>query len=352
MPKGLPTLVSTNIEKARSSAIAAVDVYNRPGPKFRTAHYIVLIIMAWTALFHGYFYSSGRRPWYRKRTSGRGKAIRYQKVNGDPKHWDLSECIRQYFKDNNPPERKNLEFLIELRDKIEHRYLPELDAALYGECQASLLNIEDYIVSMFGSKYALTEQLAISLQFSRTVPQEKKKAAQALAQSMSKSVQEYIEKFRGGLPSTVLNSMKYSFSVFLVPKVANREKAADAAIEFIDINEASEKELERLEKLNVLIKEKQIPIANLDLYKPTQVVVEVKSRLSRRFILTDHTNCWKYYQVRPLTGAENPRRTDSHYCVYDAVHNDYLYTKAWIEKLIEELAIKDTYIKILGRRKH
>lgn len=49
---GLPSAVRDNIEKCRSAAIAAVDVYNRPGPRFR----IVLTIIAWTALFHAMFY--------------------------------------------------------------------------------------------------------------------------------------------------------------------------------------------------------------------------------------------------------------------------------------------------------
>ncbi len=52
MPLGLPQSVKDNIEKCRAAAIAAVDVYNRPGPRFRTAHYIVLIVLAWAAL-HG-----------------------------------------------------------------------------------------------------------------------------------------------------------------------------------------------------------------------------------------------------------------------------------------------------------
>ena len=38
---------------------------------------------------------------------------------------------------NSPPARKNLEFLLGLRNKIEHRHLPELDSGLYGECQAA-----------------------------------------------------------------------------------------------------------------------------------------------------------------------------------------------------------------------
>ncbi len=347
MPTRLSKTVKLNIEKAQSSAIASVDVYNRPGPKFRTAHYIVLIIIGWTALFHAIFYKRGRRPWYRKKDSGRGKAIRYQKINGDPKHWDLSKCLKEYFKNTNPPERKNLEFLIGLRDKIEHRHLPELDMALYGECQASLLNLEDYLISEFGNKYALMEQLAVSLQFSRITPHEKKRVSQILAQAMAKSVQDYIEKFRGGLPSTILNSMKYSFNVFLVPKVSNREKASDIAVEFINVNEASEEELGRLEKLNVLIKEKHIPIVNLNYFMPSQVVEEVNKRLARRFTMNTHTACWRYYKVRPKWDSRNLKQTVSEFCIYDKVHSDYVYTRAWIEKLVNDLSDLSTYNKIL-----
>jgi hypothetical protein len=44
-----------------------MEVYNRPGPRFRTAHYIVLIVMAWTALFHAINFKKGTNPWYKKK---------------------------------------------------------------------------------------------------------------------------------------------------------------------------------------------------------------------------------------------------------------------------------------------
>ncbi len=150
MPRGLPQTVKDNVAKCRSAALAAVEAYNKPGPRFRTAHYLVMISIAWTALFHAIFYKRGRRPWYRKRTSGTGTGIRYQRIDGEPRHWDLAECVSQYYGSQNPPERKNLQFLIGLRNKIEHRHLPELDAALYGECQAALLNLEELLVAQFG----------------------------------------------------------------------------------------------------------------------------------------------------------------------------------------------------------
>jgi Protein of unknown function (DUF3644) len=347
MPAGLPQSVRDNIEKCRAAAVAAVDIYNRPGPRFRTAHYVILIVLAWTALFHAIFYRKNTKPWYKKKGKN-PKGDRYVHVEGEPKHWELSECLKQYFGANNPPERRNLEFLIGLRNKIEHRLLPELDAGLYGECQSALLNLEELITSEFGTRYALAEQLAVSLQFTKIIPSEKKKATKALATGTTKSVKEYVETFRASLPSSTLNSTKYSFNVFLIPKVGNTRELADTAVEFIKVDEGNRDELARLEKLNVLIKEKHIPIANLDLHKPTQVVAKVQPNIPFKFTIATHTTAWQHFRVRPTTRAAKPEVTDSKYCVYDAAHNDYLYTDAWVEKLSRDLIEAANFQNIIG----
>ncbi|MET4569825.1 DUF3644 domain-containing protein [Rhodanobacter soli] len=344
MPRGLPQAVKDNLEKCQLATLAAVDAYNRPGRKFRTAQFLVMIVIAWTALFHAIYYRRNIKPWYKLRNG------RFERVDGDPKHWDLSQCLKQYYVAATPPERKNLEFLIGLRNKIEHRHLPELDASLYGECQATLLNLEELLVSIFGAKYSVAEQLAVSLQFSSVVPPEKKRAARALAVNNARSVKDYIETFRGNLPAAVLNSMKYSFNVFLVPKVANRESAADASVEFIKINEASPEELKRLEKLNVLIKEKKIPIANLDLYKPSFVVQKINQECRHIVSQNAHSDAWRHFGVRPPSGGPRPEHCRTEYCVYDEAHRDYLYTQAWINKCVQAFSSADSFREITGRK--
>jgi hypothetical protein len=239
-------------------------------------------------------------------------------------------------------------FLIGLRNKIEHRQLPELDAGLYGECQAALMNLEALISSQFGPRYALAEQLAVALQFSGLVPAEKRKAAGKLAAAAAKTIKDYVETFRAGLPSSTLNSTKYSFNVYLIPKVANRKQFADAAVEFIKVDEASPEELERLEKLNVLIKEKHIPIANFGFLKASEVVADVKNAIPHHFTMGSHTAAWKHFKIRPRTGDAKPELTTPEFCVRDRAHNDYLYTKAWVEKLCRDLADPGKYQQIVG----
>lgn len=151
------------------------------------------------------------------------------------------------------------------------------------------------------------------------------------------------------MPATTLVSMKYSFSVFLVPKVANRVSAADVALQFVRINEASPEELSRLEKLNVLIREKHIPIANLGFHKPSDVVKELKTRLPWRLSMAVHTRAWRHFAVRPKSGDPAPEKTDPRYCVYDDVHEDYLYTDAWVNKLATDLNDAVMFQQITGQ---
>src|SRR3569832_568763 len=204
MPRGLPQAVKDNLEKCQLAVFAAVEAYNRPGRSFKTAQFLVMIVIAWTAHNQTNNNKQTTKPKKKK------KKDHNEKKDRKPKHWDLSECLKLFYAGATPPERKNLEFLSGLRNKIEHRHLPELDASLYGECQASLLNLEELLVSTFGAKYGMAEQLAVSRQFSTVVPTEKKRAARALAINNAKSVKGYKETFRGNLPTTVLNSMKYS----------------------------------------------------------------------------------------------------------------------------------------------
>lgn len=328
--------------------MTAVESYNRPGPRFRTALYVVLIVMAWQAFFHAYFYRKNQKPWYQSRQSMHKSSVRYQKVDGEPKHWDLDKCMSEYFGNLNPPERKNLEFLLGLRNKIEHRDLPQLDVAVYGECQAALLNLENYLVQEFGLNYALTESLAISLQFSRSRPSAQQESLKSLARE-AQSVLDYIERFKAGLSDHVLNEIGYAYRVFLIPKVANHENTADAAVEFVRTEHMDEEQRATLRKLTVLIKDKQVPVSNLELKRPAEVVKNISSALPFVFNMHHHTRAWKYFEVRPNGNSDNPKATKSSYCVYDRAHNDYLYTNAWIRKLTTELTDSTMFRQVTGQ---
>lgn len=111
------------LENSINSALTAVETYNRPRVQFRIENYIILMIIAWTKLFHAYFQSEiGERYFYKEKNG------RYKKIDGEKKAWELTECIKEYQKMSksypnlSDPVVANLRFFIGIRNKIEHRY--------------------------------------------------------------------------------------------------------------------------------------------------------------------------------------------------------------------------------------
>jgi hypothetical protein len=73
--RGLPTVVAVHLEKAKKSAVGAVDCYNRSGTKFRSGSYIVLMCIAWTSLFHAVF-KRKQKPFYRNKQNPKRFVVR------------------------------------------------------------------------------------------------------------------------------------------------------------------------------------------------------------------------------------------------------------------------------------
>ena len=309
------------LEKSRESATQAVSTYNDPRSSFRTGNFTVLMIIAWTSLLHAYFEKEKIKYYYKE---GRY----YVRIDGDKKAWELSKCVKEVFEGNDPI-RKNLELFIKLRNKIEHRNLPALDSELMGESQALVINFEEWLREHFGEKYALLDTLFIPLQLTNT-----NKGKLKVSQK-ERSVLKIIKDYRRVLDKEVDHSQKYSFKAFLVPKIGNHRTSSDVAIEFVKYDPEKPEEMEKYEKAIVAIKEKQLPVSNIDKFLPSAVLEELEAR-EYSVTMNWHTSMWKKNKVRPSTRAKKKDKCKTEYCVYDKAHGDYLYTEKWINLLINK----------------
>jgi Protein of unknown function (DUF3644) len=339
--------VRSHLEKARSSALSAVENYNRPTASFRTRTFVVLMIIAWTALLHAVFYKRGSKPWYL--LDPKSKRKRYVKIDGEPKHWELATCIERFWPGTATPEKFNLEFLIGLRNKIEHRDTPELDPALYGECQAALMNFEEVLEAEFGAAFGLIPGVAVALQFSTMRPQAQEEALRKLQSKAAQDVLHYANAFRATLPDNVAGSAKFALNLFLIPKVANRSGSADLAVEFVNYDPSKPEEMAQLERVVALIKEKRVPVVSEGLMKPKAVVERVSAELPFTFTMDTHTRAWRHYKVRPTSAAVNRARTKSEFCVFDELAEGYGYSEAWVRFLIKKLSDASEYKTVTGR---
>lgn len=323
MPRGLPKKVAALLEKAKDSALLAVEVYNKPRTSFKSSGFITLMTIAYTALFHAYFEKQGVRYFYKKKDSRR-----YEVIDGDYRAWELPKCAEEYFKSKNNPIYKNIDLIYRLRNKIEHRFIPEIDSYILGECQAMLINFENMLDQYFGSKHAIAELLSIPLQIGKN----KRKIP---VSSEAKDVLGFIRDYRNSLSKRIKDSQDFSFKVFLMPKIGNHRSSSDVAIEFVDFDLADKNQFENLEKIQALIKDRQVPVANQGKYKPTGVLVEIENKTGKKFSVAWHTDMWRKYKARPNSSESKRDKCDTKYCQYDVVHNDYVYTEEWINLLIK-----------------
>ncbi len=107
----------------------ALQIYNSTATVFRTEGFTVLMVIAWTSLFHAIF-EQRNEPYFYTEPDG----VTPKMVDGDQKAWELETCMKKFWGSADHAVRRNLSFFISLRNRVEHRYVPSIDPHVAGEC--------------------------------------------------------------------------------------------------------------------------------------------------------------------------------------------------------------------------
>lgn len=311
------------IRKAKEFALLAVSTYNNPFTELKTYGFIVNIVIAYTSLFHAIFNKRSIDYFYKDPKTGS-----YTQIDGDKKAWELKTCCKEYWGNQQTPEKINLDFLIGLRNKIEHKNLPHLDLIVAGYCQAALGNFESILINEFGESHALIANLAIAMQLTKVATDQQIHAMKAFQKENYQAIKDYMETFNDDLSMDVLDSQKYRIRVLLVPKIGNHKNSSDLAIEFLDAKNLSGDELQNYNRGIALIKGVELPYK----LKPKRVVEKVKEHIPH-FNMASHTRAWKQYKARPSKINQNYK---GKHAGYVEGFDGYLYTEEWVKFLIEK----------------
>ena len=312
------------LQKAKEFALLAVATYNNPFVMLKTHGFIVNIVIAYTALFHAIF---NKKSIDCVHNDCHGNPVIF---DGEPKAWELIECCDQYWKGVQTPEKANLKFLIGLRNKIEHRNLPYLDLMVSGYCQSALSNFESIIVNEFSKEHALMTNLAIAMQLTRVSLDQQTDAMRLFQKENYRAVRDYMETYNNDLNNDeIIESQKYRLRVFLIPKIGNHANSSDLAIEFVNALDLDPDELKDYNQGIALIK----GVDSLYKLRPGKVVEKVREYFPD-FNMSMHTQHWKQYKARP---SINKPSFKGKYAGYIEGFDGYLYTKSWVDFLIEVL---------------
>ncbi len=330
------------LQGSKKEALLAVDLYNRPGDDRRLEAFVVHMQIAWTYLLHAKFERDNTDYWHRDPRTNR--RIR---IEGDFKTWELGRCIKQVFPNQEHPVRRNVEFFIGFRNKIEHRYETPLESVVAGKCQSLIMNYERQLVDTFGAAEGLAHRLRFPV-FLSSLSAEAVEALKETHKRLPKRLSKYVDEYDAMLADEVRSDYRYDFRVLLIPQTGARTQA-DVAMRFVRLEDLPEEQRGRLEEVRTIVRDRHVPVSNIDRHRPGAVCTRVSETLGVRFTpSSDHVRAWKHYGVRPESGAANTTRTDARYCIWDEAHRDYVYTDAWIRKLTTDLADRAKFREVIG----
>jgi len=167
-----------------------------------------------------------------------------------------------------------------------------------------------------------------------------------------RAAQAMLARYDADLDAEVLDDERYVFRVRLVPMLGKKSEA-DAAIEFVKLDELTEDErkvmIEAGRSGTVITKVKKVPVSSAGCMLPNRVVAEVQKRVPFEFNMGMHVRLWKHFRLHPakwvpLDGGE----TVSEFCIPDEPTKQYIYTPAWIDKIIKEIGTPDKFEAFFG----
>jgi hypothetical protein len=323
------------VQASKAEALLAVEFYNTTGERRSLEAFVVHMHLAWLYLLHAEFLRDTVDYRYWETRSDKRRCL--VRVDGEPKTWELARCARERWIKDNDPVRRNLEFFIGLRNRIEHRHQDAIGVAVAGHAQAMILNYENELVAAFGADEGLADRLRFPVFISSITP-DGVDAIKRMRAKLPAKAMRYINDFHEGLDAGTADDSRFEFRIHLVPQVGPKTDA-DMAVNFVqlkDLEPAIHEALERLGKTGLVAKQtKREPVQNMGKYKPHVVVEKVAAEVPG-FNMADHIAAWKRHGVRPESGANDPAATVAKYAVWDEPHGDYLYTDAWVRKLIRD----------------
>lgn len=306
------------LDAAKGEALLAADLYNQSKRPRRLEGYFVHMHMAWLYLFLAR-YQRDKNPHHYRMPNGR-----FERVDGEPKTWDLTKFVRERWPDNDPV-RRNLELTVALRHKIEHRYAEAAATATAGYAQSLLLNFETELTEAFGLGHSLGDDLRFPV-FVGTFSRRGAARIAAAQQKLPARTKRFLAEFHAGLDPTTRDDPRYEFRVHLIPKTGPKSDA-DVAMTFVRADELSDDQRRALADIGntgtVVVRDQIRDVANADKMKPGEAARKIEARIPFKFSVHSHfPKAWKALQARPSGKTENPERTRVDFCVWDRPHGE------------------------------
>ena len=288
------SVASELVKTSREAMLTAVQIFNNPQVDFKSELFIVTTTIAWTYLLHAYYRKKGIE--YRRFREGGHRRRFIRTKHGAYWHWSLV--------------KKNLKFLIGVRNEIEHQMTSRIDDHLSAKFQAAALNFNSAIKKIFDPRHSLDTEQAFSIQFSAIAEESAKELL--VQQDLPQNIQSYIVQFENGLSQEEYNDPRFSYRVAFVRKTTNSKSSADKVVQFIPADSAAGAEVDKV----FLRETEKIK------YRPGTIVKLMKAEGFTKFNMQHHTDLWK------AKDAKNPKKQFG-----VEVEGSWYWYQPWVEEV-------------------
>lgn len=338
------------VEASRDEASLAVRLYNDPAEVRSFEGFVVHMHLAWLYLIHAQFVRDDVDYRYWRKD----KPHLLEKVDGEPKRWELAKSVRERWADPNDPVRANLEFFIGLRNKVEHRYAKQqqaLSAVVGGQAQSLLLNYEEELTLQFGAAASLATRLRFPV-FVGSFTSEGEKVLRRLRGTLPASLRTFIADYSANLDPAVSDDPRYELRLRVFQELAPKSDPDALSVQYSRYDDMTDDQRKAVEEAGkkglVVVKERQRDVVGKGLKKPGQVISEVQAQIPFVFHQGHFKKAREVLKVRPPGGSPTPDRTDERYCTYDDLNDNYGYKDAYVKKLVRECSTEKGFRKLLG----
>ncbi len=293
--------------ESQRHALKAVDEWNSPNGSY--GDFVTHMHKAWHYLLHAEFHRAGVKYHY---LDQRGHVI---KVDGEAKAWALEDCLKHRYLSDSDPVRLNVELFVKLRNKLEHRYEHGLKIMTGGKAQALVINYETEMTCEFGPQYSLADRLRFPL-FLHALGAARPAELEAVTAKLPRRTRELVTRFEAGLEKSLIDDLRYDYRIRLVP-IVGPKTSADLALSFVNLDALTDEErkimIEAGRTGSVIIRERHVDVVSKNKMLP------------------------------------KPHDTDPRYCLYDEAVGVYVYTEAWVRRIVNEIGTVEKFRAFFGQ---
>jgi hypothetical protein len=203
------------LQASKDEVRLAVDLYNRIGQERQLEAFVVHMSLGWLKLVQAKYEKEGKQRDLFILRNGR----RQRTADGDWLMKPLSTLLAEQYSDADPI-RRNVEFFIGLRHKIEHRYDRDVATLIAGKTQAFVLNYEKEIVRLFGDREGLSDELRMPI-FVSSITEDAVEAIKQVRNRVPRSVLDYVQDQDAALDSSITADNSYDFRLYLIPQTSS-----------------------------------------------------------------------------------------------------------------------------------